>query len=205
MTDKCVDDTDRNTVPSLNLDAEDPYPEDDLEAATIKAMLRHHRDAEATFSSILTLRRQPYDEETGEIKSFFDLVWESARVRNLGSPPPFLDFENRGKFWKDGIKDWSELPQVEVPIDYTKHRLPRVLVKAVYSCRYCGYYSRRDDRILSHIRDKHPGVEGPICIARDEADIVSPDEVDDEPITMTLTEFGVGDRKFGPMAERGGR
>lgn len=187
-------DTDQSSVPSLDLDAEDPYPEDDLEAATIEAMMKHNRRVERAFSSILELRWNPYDEETGEIRSFFDLVWESAQVRNVGSPPPHLNFEKRGRLWKDDIEDWAELPQVEVPIDYRRINLPKVLTKNVYSCRYCGYYTQRDDRILSHIRDKHPQVEGPLCIAREEADVVDPDDVDDQPITMTLSEFGIVDQ-----------
>jgi len=177
------------SIPALDLEAEDPYPDDDRAAATIEAMLKHHRDVEACFSSILSLRRCPYDEETGEVRSFFDLVIESAKIRNVGSPPLLLDFEKRGLYRDMEIDDWGELPTVEVPVDYKRLNLPKVLVENVYSCRYCGYYSHRDDRILRHVRDKHPQIDGPFCIAREEADIVDESAVEGGSVPMTLSEF----------------
>lgn len=189
------------SLPALDLDAEDPYPEDGLAAATIDRMMKRHRHVEAAFSGILDLRRQPYDEETGELRSFFDIVFESVTLEHHGKPPATLHFEKRGHFWKDDIEDWSELPQVEIPIDYDPLNLPRVLVENVYSCRYCGYYSHRDDRILSHIREKHPQVEGPLCIAHDEADIIAEKDAENESgitsIPTTLSEFGITDGSGG--------
>lgn len=159
-------------LPSFDAEAEDPYPESDRAAATIEALLKKHREVEAAIN-IEAIRSRPYDPETGEVASFFDKIWESAKVRNVGSAPPFLYFEQRGQYSEWDIDGWHDLPPVAIPIDCTAHRLPKVLSDSVYSCKRCGYATKRDDWLLEHIREDHPEVDGPNCIARDYANIDS--------------------------------
>lgn len=177
-------------LPSFDDDDEEPYPEGQREAATIQWALKAHRDAEAAIEQQLSIVREPFNEETGEVASYFDRVWTSANIRYLGSPPPFLSFEKRGHYWEDDV-GWADVPTVKVPRDYTTHRLPRVLKTSAFSCQLCGFITKRADWFRDHIREKHPKIEGPITRGcyRKYADTVDAETAESGPISTNITDF----------------
>jgi hypothetical protein len=152
---------DNSDLPAFDNTAEDPYPDGQLEAATIEWMLKAHRKAGRVVEQQWGIVDQPYNEETKAIASYFDRVWKWANFENLGSPPPHLKFELRGHYWEDDI-GWADLAAVKIPSEDVPRRPPRVLETSVYSCKHCGYITKRADWFREHLRERHPKIDGPI-------------------------------------------
>lgn len=150
---------------TFDADADDPYPEGELERAALDR-LKSRRDLVARIINCRSsLRRRPFDPETGEIRSAFDEIWQcSTEAYSIHDGPETWTFhaERTYSYPDPDIKRWDDLPTLDLSWtdDWDRMRLPKIPTGgSVYSCTRCSFTTRRDDWARRHARENHQEVD----------------------------------------------
>lgn len=150
-------------LPTFDPDADDPYPADDL-ARALLVRLRSRRDLLTRIinPTARSIRYWPYDAETGDIRSAFDKIWDSATEAYDLTKGPETWYTGSRRVWAfpdAEIGGWHDLPTLDLSWtdDWEWMRLPKYRPGKMFACTRCSYATHRGDRARRHDREAHPG------------------------------------------------
>lgn len=147
---------------TFDSEADYPYPDDELARAALDRLRSRRRTIDDALSVIWKLRRDPFDAETGEVRSAFDAIWYNAtEVYNIQDGPETWTFHSSRlhAYPVEEITGWHDLPTLNLASmgGWNRMWLPKVLSpETVYACTRCTFTTFREDRARVHDRDDHP-------------------------------------------------
>jgi len=142
-------------------EADYPYPEDEFARAVLYRLYHRHRTVDRCVTPRL-LTYHPYDPETGEVRSAFDEIWESAiEGYSIEDGPETWTFHAGPltAYPDEEVTGWHDLPDLDLSsFEDWEGDLPRVMSPGkVFACTRCTFTSHREDRARKHDREDHPG------------------------------------------------